>query len=193
MILSNVEIFNALKEGFIKITPQPIYSIGEKGNPYDTTALNLRLSETLLFPKADRSYAFDLRRGKIANTLRDMYEPHKISREGGFSFAPGQFALANTKEVVELPINKGKPCYAARIEGRSSFARCGLLIHFTAPTIHAGFNGTITLELMNLGSYPIMFYPDMEICQLIFEKVEGDISQNPSQFQAQTTPEGLKA
>ncbi len=79
---------------------------------------------------------------------------------------------------------------AARVEGRSSFARCGLLVHFTAPTIHAGFNGRITLELINLGSIPILLYPEAYICQLIIEQVVGTPLKNDSQFQGQTKPSG---
>jgi dCTP deaminase len=80
---------------------------------------------------------------------------------------------------------------AARVEGKSSLARCGLLVHFTAPTIHAGFEGTITLEMINLGAYPILLYPGMEISQLIVEQVVGTPRAAASQFQSQSTPVGL--
>lgn len=62
---------------------------------------------------------------------------------------------------------------AARIEGKSSFARCGLLVHFTAPTVHAGWKGRLTLEIKNLGSNPVTLYQGMPICQLILEEVLG--------------------
>ncbi len=83
-----------------------------------------------------------------------------------------------------------RPCYAARIEGRSSFARVGLLVHFTAPTIHAGFDGTIALEMINLAEYPISLFPAMEICQLIVEDVQPMPCTKPSEFQGQSTPTG---
>jgi dCTP deaminase len=89
-----------------------------------------------------------------------------------------------------LPIGDGGPWLAARVEGRSSYARCGLLVHFTAPTIHAGIDGTITLELINLGSLDIMLYPGMPICQLILEKLDAKPFANESQFQGQTRPGG---
>jgi len=102
-----------------------------------------------------------------------------------------QFVLAKTIERVELPIPAaGKTCLAARIEGRSSLARCGLLIHFTAPTIHPGFNGTITLEMINLGPNGIQLTPGMYIAQLIVEEVRGLPVENPSQFQNQSTAAG---
>jgi dCTP deaminase len=103
---------------------------------------------------------------------------------------PNTFILGQTLERVQLPIRDGRPCYAARIEGRSSFARVGLLVHFTAPTIHAGFDGTIALEMINLAEYPISLFPEMEICQLIIEEVQPTPFSNPSEFQGQTTPTG---
>jgi dCTP deaminase len=103
---------------------------------------------------------------------------------------PGKLVLARTMERVELPIQPGAPCLAGRIEGKSSYARCGLLVHFTAPTIHAGYNGIITLELINLGTIPISLFPGMPICQLIVEKVDGVPFRNDSQFQGQTKVSG---
>jgi len=79
---------------------------------------------------------------------------------------------------------------AARIEGRSSLARFGLIVHCTAPTIHAEFSGNITLEITNLGSYPIMLRPGMRICQLIVETVEGVPVEAKSQFHGQQEPAG---
>jgi dCTP deaminase len=98
--------------------------------------------------------------------------------------------LGNTRELVELPIIPGQQVLAARIEGRSSIARCGLLVHFTAPTVHAGFKGTLTLEMTNLGVAQICLFPGMAICQLIIEDVLGEPNSNPGQFQGQTTPPG---
>ena len=83
-----------------------------------------------------------------------------------------------------LPLTGG---LSARIEG-SSFARTALLIHFTAPTIYAGFEGTITLEIMNLGPIPMTLTPELRLCQLIIETVDGDVMPAPSQFHGQAMP-----
>jgi len=152
--------------------------------------LDLRLSNTISIPKESQPFVYDLRKGGIASFLTDAYETHPINPVGGFALEPGRFVLSNTLERINLPIISGETCYSARVEGRSSYARIGLLIHFTAPTIHAGFKGTITLELMNFGKNPIILYPEINICQLIFEKVTGEILFTPSQFQGQVTPEG---
>jgi dCTP deaminase len=65
-----------------------------------------------------------------------------------------------------------------------------VLVHFTAPTIHAGFEGTIALELVNLGVQPFLLYPDLYICQLLFEPVEGEIVPTVNQFRGQRSPTG---
>ncbi len=76
-----------------------------------------------------------------------------------FTLEPRQFVLSQTLETVEFPIKEGSVPLAARVEGRSSWARCGLLVHFTAPTIHAGFKGPIILEICNLGPATISLRP----------------------------------
>jgi dCTP deaminase len=193
MILSNVDIHRAIDEGDIIIDPEPLPrlpSLGSPNSPYDTTALNLRLSRHLSICRDPQPLAFDLRTPGLARLITKIYEPREIDEEGGFSLAPSRFVLGSTREVVTLPIREERPVYAARVEGRSSFARCGLLIHFTAPTIHAGFSGTITFEIMNFGLHNIMLYRDLEIGQLIFERVSSMPRRNDSQFQGQRTPPG---
>src|SRR5262249_40241594 len=76
---------------------------------------------------------------------------------------------------------------AARVEGKSSLARLGLVIHMTAPTIHADFEGRIRLEMMNHGAVPIRLWPGMRICQLIFETTLGTAERGyRGQFAGQT-------
>lgn len=81
--------------------------------------------------------------------------------------------------------------HAARIKGKSSRARCGLLIHFTAPTVHPGFEGRLVLEIINLGPSPILLTPGMYIAQLIVEEVKGiPNDEHPSEFQGQLSATG---
>lgn len=194
MILSNIEIHKAIDDGGIIIDPEPmprLPSLSQYKSPYDTTAVNLKLSPTLSICSTKLPIAFDLRTKGLPDLLKKIYEPYEMGEHGGFSLKPNQFVLGNTVETVTLPIRPGRPAYAARVEGRSSFARCGLIIHFTAPTIHAGFSGTITFELMNFGLHDIQLHPDLEVGQLIFERVEGTPVRNDSQFQGQQTPPGI--
>ena len=120
--------------------------------------------------------------------------------DGGYELEPGpeNLILGHTLEEVQLPLPPqdmdaladGKPALAARVEGKSSRARLGLLVHFTAPTIHAGWAGRITLEMMCLGRYPLKLYPGLPICQLIVEEVRGRPAGDASQFQSQRRPTG---
>lgn len=83
---------------------------------------------------------------------------------------PGVFVLGWTEEEIELPVHAR---HAARVEGKSSLARLGIGIHITAPTIHAGFKGTIQLEICNHGLLKVKPMQGMPVCQLIFEQTLG--------------------
>jgi dCTP deaminase len=80
-----------------------------------------------------------------------------------FILHPGEFALGSTYEVVTLPDD-----IAARVEGKSSLGRLGLLTHATAGFIDPGFSGHVTLELSNVATLPIKLWPGMKIGQLCF-------------------------
>ena len=80
-----------------------------------------------------------------------------------FILHPGEFVLGSTHEVVTLPDD-----IAARVEGKSSLGRLGLLTHATAGFVDPGFSGHVTLELANVATLPIKLYPGMKIGQLCF-------------------------
>jgi dCTP deaminase len=80
-----------------------------------------------------------------------------------FILHPGEFVLGSTFEVVTLPDD-----VSARLEGKSSLGRLGLLTHSTAGFIDAGFSGHVTLELSNVATLPIKLWPGMKIGQLCF-------------------------
>jgi dCTP deaminase len=83
--------------------------------------------------------------------------------EEPFILHPGEFVLGSTLEVVSLPDD-----LAARVEGKSSLGRLGLLTHATAGFVDPGFSGHVTLELANVATLPIKLYPGMKIGQLCF-------------------------
>jgi dCTP deaminase len=132
----------------------------------------------------------NLGRGKFSDLFGANSVTHRLTLDQPFILRPQRLVLAQTLERVAFPIREGRRSLAARVEGKSSFARCGLLVHFTAPTIHAGFEGTIALELINLGPCDIALYPDSPICQLVIEVVSGMPFRNDSQFQGQSRPGG---
>lgn len=188
MILSNLEIQRAIDEGRLTIAPDPQpRNCNEPNCPYDTTAVDLHLGSSLSIP-ASGPFNYDLRKSGIATFLSRNCTNLEIPT-AGYILEPRVFVLGRTLETVSLPLRRGQSL-AARIEGKSSFARCGLLVHFTAPTVHSGFDGTLTLEMINLGNAGISLFIGMPICQLILETVSGDPDAHTSQFQGQTTPAG---
>jgi dCTP deaminase len=92
--------------------------------------------------------------------LTRLVEP---ARQEPFILHPGEFVLGSTYEVVTLPDD-----VSARLEGKSSLGRLGLLTHSTAGFIDAGFSGHVTLELSNVATLPIKLWPGMKIGQLCF-------------------------
>jgi len=197
MILSNVEIFKALDEGRLIIRPEPsprLPTVGESRSPYDTHSIDLTLSDEIIVPKKGQ-IAYDLTKpGQIAETIAGHSQKLKLTSFQPLVLKPHQFVLGKTREYISLPFKEGdSTCLAARIEGKSSRARFGLLVHFTAPTVHPGYSGNLTLEMINLGPTDFSLVPSMYIAQLIVEEVKGCPIENPSQFQAQTTAAGSTA
>lgn len=189
MILSNVEIASALSRGDLVIDPSPDIS-DPACAPFNTTSIDLRLGDVVSVPRHG-AVTMSPAKGGIAKYLASNSENFKITRQQPYKLEPNQFVLARTKEIVSFPLRDGQQCYSARVEGKSSLARCGILIHFTAPTIHAGFRGSITLEIINLGVNDFQLEPDSYVCQLILEEVKGLPIQTPGQFIGQETPAGV--
>ena len=100
------------------------------------------------------------------NIVRMHGKIENLSNDNNFVMKPNQFVIAKTLESVTLPLH-----IAARIEGKSSHARIGLSVHVTAPTVHAGFQGSLYLEMYNIGPFDIVLRSEMEIAQLILEHV----------------------
>lgn len=194
MILSNAQIQRALDDGRLILDPEPLPRIPDESGPecpYQTSAVDLRLGREISYFNPGLPLNVDLRQGGFARLFGSNSKSESITEERPFVLEPGRLVLGKTLERVELPILLDGECLAARVEGKSSYARCGLLVHFTAPTIHAGFSGTITLELYNLGPFHISLFPGAPICQLIVETVRGLPFRNDSQFQGQEAAGGV--
>jgi dCTP deaminase len=93
----------------------------------------------------------------------DLTRLVEVDSTEAFVLHPGEFVLGATFEVVRLPDD-----VAARLEGKSSLGRLGLLTHSTAGFIDPGFSGHVTLELSNVATLPITLWPGMKIGQLCF-------------------------
>ncbi|MGJ4845226.1 MULTISPECIES: dCTP deaminase [unclassified Leifsonia] len=113
----------------------------------------------------------------------------EVDADQPFILHPGEFVLGSTFELVSLPDD-----VAARLEGKSSLGRLGLLTHSTAGFIDPGFSGHVTLELSNVATLPIKLWPGMKIGQMCFfrltsaaEKPYGS-SEYSSRYQGQRGP-----
>jgi dCTP deaminase len=99
----------------------------------------------------------------VKKNLEELTRLVEIDEGNSFVLHPGEFVLGSTFERVALPDD-----LVARIEGKSSLGRLGLLIHSTAGFVDPGWNGHITLELSNVANLPITLYPGMKIGQISF-------------------------
>ncbi|WP_104086192.1 dCTP deaminase [Arthrobacter sp. GMC3] len=103
----------------------------------------------------------------------DLTRLVEVDANEPFVLHPGEFVLSSTYETVTLPDN-----LAARLEGKSSLGRLGLVTHSTAGFIDPGFSGHITLELSNVATLPIKLWPGMKIGQLCFFQLSSP-AENP--------------
>ncbi|MFB3918396.1 MAG: dCTP deaminase [Terriglobales bacterium] len=193
MILSNEGIKLALQTGDIGITPVP------RPEQYTTSAVDLVLGDDFRIWDEERLSVpgaridLNLAEQQFNRTARAYLREMPKERDGSVVFPPYSrhpwHILGQTRERVSL---NAAARLAARVEGRSSFARLGLVVHLTAPTIHAGFEGNITLEMINFGPFHLRLVPgDTRICQLILERLETDPTQEiATDFQGQMTPAG---
>lgn len=200
MVLGEEDIKCAIEDGRLNIDPEP------SDDQYDSTSVDLYVGdeffewdeESLQMPGISKVLKLvegnDLKDGeeghKPKKFVRRFFDSPEREDDGSVIIRPGSPAplLAVTNEEIDID-RKAK--IAARVEGRSSLARIGLFVHLTAPTIHAGFGGTITLELFNIGEVPMKIVPGKtKICQLIFERVESRPGESNSRYQGQKTPSG---
>jgi dCTP deaminase len=132
-------------------------------DPWDETmvqpaSVDLRLGTSFRVFHNHRITAIDL-----ADPPRNLTELVEIDDDESFVIHPGEFVLGRTQEHVELPDD-----IVARIEGKSSLGRLGLIVHATAGFVDPGFKGTLTLEITNLTRVPIILWPGKPIAQLSF-------------------------
>jgi dCTP deaminase len=167
MILTDREIKLALQKETLVIDPRP------EDIAYASTSVDLTL-DPILSEFVDKVIDRHFDPGRPGFPLNDVLKEETrqvdISKLDRYELAPHKLILAWTTEYVDLRMS---PRLAARVEGKSSLGRLGLGVHITAPTIHAGFEGQIQLEIINHGHIPIRLRPGMRICQLIFEQTLG--------------------
>jgi dCTP deaminase len=150
-VLSDGTIVRLVEEGRIKIDPWDAGMV-------QPASLDLRLGDSFRVFHNHKVTAIDLREPPA-----NLTEQIKIADGEPFVIHPGEFCLGRTLEHVQLPDD-----VVARIEGKSSIGRLGLIVHATAGFCDPGWRGTLTLELNNLTRVPIRLYAGLPIAQLSF-------------------------
>ena len=151
MVLSDRTIRRLLGEGRIGIDPYA----PELMQP---SSLDVRVDRFFRVFRNSRYPFID-----VKTQQEDLTELVEVDDGEAFILHPGEFVLGSTLERVTLPDD-----LVARLEGKSSLGRLGLLIHSTAGFIDPGWDGHVTLELSNVANLPITIYPEMKIGQLSF-------------------------
>lgn len=160
MVLSDRTIREYLASGRLEI------------DPYDPalvqpSSVDVRVSAEFRVFHNNRQPFIDVRR-----PLEDLTDVVTMTGDEPFILHPGEFVLGSTLERVSIPDD-----LVARLEGKSSLGRLGLLIHSTAGYIDPGWDGQITLELSNVARLPITIYPGMPIGQISFLTLTTPVDQ----------------
>ena len=177
MVLSDRTIKEELEKGRIVIEPLDPADI-------QPASVDLRLDRKLLVFSNSRRPHIDVKMG-----LDDLTEIVEIGDDAPFILHPGEFVLGSTLEHIELPSD-----LVARLEGKSSLGRIGLVIHSTAGFVDPGWKGHLTLELSNVARLPITLYHGMKIGQISYlrlttpaDRLYGS-AELGSKYQGQTEP-----
>jgi dCTP deaminase len=150
-VLSDTTIRELIESGRIVIEPFDVSMV-------QPASVDIRLGSSFRVFHNHRIQSIDL-----GNPPRDLTEHVEVEEGGEFVIHPGEFVLGRTHEWVEIPDD-----IVCRIEGKSSIGRLGLVVHATAGFVDPGFKGTLTLEIANFNSVPIVLRPGLFICQLSF-------------------------
>ena len=157
MVLSDRSIREEIDAGRIIIDP-----LGE--NAIQPASVDVHLDRGFLVFRNSRLPYIDIRKG-----AEELTERVEITDDVPFILYPGEFVLGSTLENIGLPND-----LVARVEGKSSLGRLGLLIHSTAGYVDPGFKGHLTLELSNVANLPITLYFGMKIGQLSYVRLTSE-------------------
>ncbi|MBP7898903.1 dCTP deaminase [Candidatus Gracilibacteria bacterium] len=184
MILSDHDILDRIKKGDIQAwCPENDYL-----KNVHASSMDMRLGR---FFKIYNHNAFAILDPMKPECFDDATRLIELPEDGRTPFIvqPGEFVLGVTLEKIKIADD-----LVARVEGRSSLGRLGIIIHSTAGFVDAGFEGTITLEITNINRMPVALYPGMRVCQLAFELMSSpaDVPYHKkahSKYQGQILPE----
>ncbi len=157
MILSDRDIKLAIAQGDIGVESHDNTHMEN----IHASSLDLRLGKYFKIYEHSKHAILDPSKPE---TLQDVTRLIEVEEGKSFIVQPGEFVLGVTLEKIKLGDH-----LVARVEGRSSLGRLGIIVHSTAGFVDAGFEGTITLEITNINRMPVALHPGMRVCQLAFE------------------------
>lgn len=186
MILSDADIKAQIRNGRIGVVSPK----DDHMKNIHASSMDLRLGRFFKIYEHSKHPVLDPVKMKSFEGMTKMIEISNPNEP--FIVHPGDFVLGVTLEKVKLPTD-----LVARVEGRSSLGRLGIIVHSTAGFIDAGFEGTITLEITNINRMPVALYPGMRVCQLAFETMssEAEVPYNKKasqKYQGQILPQESK-
>jgi dCTP deaminase len=158
VILSDRDIREQIESGRIQIEPFTPDAV-------QPSSVDLHLDNRFRVFRNNRYPYIDVRQEQP-----ELTELLEINGDEPFVLHPGEFVLGSTLERVALPDD-----LVARLEGKSSLGRLGLLIHSTAGYVDPGWDGNLTLELSNVANLPIALYQGMKIGQISFQKLSSPV------------------
>jgi dCTP deaminase len=176
-VLADRDIRAAIESGDVVIRPYD-------GRDLQPSSVDLHLDRRFRVFRNNRYPYIDVRAPQP-----DLTEMLQVADDEAFVLHPGEFVLGQTLEWVELPND-----LVARLEGKSSLGRLGLLIHSTAGYVDPGWKGNLTLELSNVANLPIALYSGMKIGQISFFRMSSPVERpygSPelgSKYQGQSEP-----
>jgi dCTP deaminase len=151
LVLSDRSIREEIEKGQLVVEPLDLSCI-------QPSSVDLHLDRVFRVFRLHRRPYID-----VSQPTDDITERVEIGEKEPFIISPGEFVLANTLESISLPDH-----IVARLDGKSSLGRLGLLIHATAGYVDPGWTGKLTLELSNVAKMPIAVYYGMKIAQISF-------------------------
>ncbi len=158
MVLSDIDIKQAIQSGKVVVEPEPDFS--RQLNP---CSLDLRLGHSFRVFKYSARGHIDTR---AQFDFEELLQEVTVESNHPFHMQPGELVLATTHEFISIPSD-----LMVRLDGRSSLGRLGIIVHGTAGVFHPGWSGRPTLELANLGRIAVALYPMMQVCSITFHQL----------------------
>ena len=166
MVLSKTRILEMMKKGELAVTPFEKQNLG-------AASIDLRLGNEFLVPKGKCKIAVK-EDTYFSAGFQKCVKKVNVGKEG-ITLKPYQMVLGTTQEKITLSKN-----LCATLQGRSRFARLGVMVHISSDFVHPGVDNVQVLEILNVSPFTLTLFPGMKICQILFERMERGVEYEGS-------------